>query len=86
MLVLRLQPNPQLRFSLAWADARLFYVLNRFTPRQIADVFVLDGEESCWTKLRLPDGLHAPGDAFALLPEPTGEARCRSTLYELQVG
>ncbi|KAI6243439.1 hypothetical protein M3Y99_00100300 [Aphelenchoides fujianensis] len=94
--------NPQLRFSLAWADARLFYVLNRFTPRQIADVFVLDVEESCWTKFRLPDGLHAAGDAFALLPEPRGhaggrlvfrrhreptaEARCRSTLYELQVG
>ncbi|KAI6243434.1 hypothetical protein M3Y99_00099800 [Aphelenchoides fujianensis] len=97
-----ISPNPQLRFSLAWADARLFYVLNRFTPRQIADVFVLDVEESCWTKFRLPDGLHAAGDAFALLPEPrghaggrlvfrrhrepTGEARCRSTLYELQVG
>ncbi|KAI6243357.1 hypothetical protein M3Y99_00130200 [Aphelenchoides fujianensis] len=96
-----ISPNPQLRFSLAWADARLYYVLNRFTPRQIADVFVLDVEESRWAKFRLPDGLHAPGDAFALLPEPRGHAggrlvfrrhqeatgaRCRSTLFELQVG
>ncbi|KAI6243590.1 hypothetical protein M3Y99_00117000 [Aphelenchoides fujianensis] len=97
-----ISPNPHLRFSLAWADGRLFYVLNRFTPRQIAEVFVLDVEDGRWAKFRLPNGLHAPGDAFALLPEPrghaggrlvfrrhheaTGDARCRSTLYELQVG